>query len=165
MPLPDESVDTVLSTQMIEHVTDPWTLLAESCRLLRAGGGLILSGPSACTRSRMIFFGLPHTVYGATGFEVVDLQANGGCWSVCGLALIHALQTTRLRSRKLLCLINLAVLQTGRSQSIATEHLELPRISGGNSVDKRSDRRRQSDVVFRRIRSAAARDGVDSGLK
>lgn len=112
IPLADESVDTVLSTQTIEHVADHRALLIEAFRLLRPMGVLILSAPMYwCLHEepydffRFTPYGLRHLL-ATTGFEVVDLQANGGCWSVCGLALIHALQTTRLQSRKLLCLIN-----------------------------------------------------------
>jgi SAM-dependent methyltransferase len=112
IPLPDESVDTVLSTQTLEHVADHRALLIEAFRLLRPGGVLILSAPMYwCLHEepydffRFTSYGLRHLLT-ATGFEVVDLQANGGCWSVCGLALIHALQTTRLQSGKLVCLIN-----------------------------------------------------------
>jgi SAM-dependent methyltransferase len=43
VPLPDGSVDAVLSTQVLEHVTDPDTYLAECGRLLRDGGSLLLS--------------------------------------------------------------------------------------------------------------------------
>ena len=43
VPLPDGSVDAVLSTQVLEHVTDPSVYLTECHRLLRPGGSLLLS--------------------------------------------------------------------------------------------------------------------------
>ena len=43
LPLADESVDAVLSTQVLEHVRDPGLYLAECCRVLRPGGRLLLS--------------------------------------------------------------------------------------------------------------------------
>lgn len=43
VPLPEASFDLVLSTQVLEHVEDPDTYLAESMRLLRGGGWLLLS--------------------------------------------------------------------------------------------------------------------------
>lgn len=43
VPLPDASFDTVMSTQVLEHVTDPDTYLSECSRLLRPGGFLLLS--------------------------------------------------------------------------------------------------------------------------
>ncbi|NUP14888.1 MAG: class I SAM-dependent methyltransferase [Streptomyces sp.] len=41
--LPDGTFDGVLSTQVLEHVTDPDTHLREALRLLRPGGRLVLS--------------------------------------------------------------------------------------------------------------------------
>jgi SAM-dependent methyltransferase len=43
VPVDDASVDVVLSTQVLEHVTDPATYLAECFRVLRPGGRLLLS--------------------------------------------------------------------------------------------------------------------------
>jgi SAM-dependent methyltransferase len=43
IPLPDESVDVVLSTQVLEHVDNPALYLSESYRVLKRGGLLILS--------------------------------------------------------------------------------------------------------------------------
>ncbi|MGE0706807.1 MAG: glycosyltransferase [Planctomycetota bacterium] len=41
--LPDASVDVVLSTQVLEHVSDPVVYLREARRLLRPGGRLLLT--------------------------------------------------------------------------------------------------------------------------
>jgi len=43
VPLDDNSVDLVLSTQVLEHVDDPDLYLSESFRVLRPGGSLVLS--------------------------------------------------------------------------------------------------------------------------
>src|SRR3954454_3306352 len=43
VPLPDGAADAVLSTQVLEHVTDPGVYLDECHRLLRPGGSLLLS--------------------------------------------------------------------------------------------------------------------------
>ena len=43
VPVEDESVDAVLSTQVLEHVTDPRVYLDECYRVLRPGGRLLLS--------------------------------------------------------------------------------------------------------------------------
>ncbi len=45
IPLPDESVDTVLSTQVLEHLTTPDLMLQEAYRLLKPEGNLILTAP------------------------------------------------------------------------------------------------------------------------
>ncbi len=43
LPVEDASFDAVLSTQVLEHVTDPATYLRECLRVLRPGGRLLLS--------------------------------------------------------------------------------------------------------------------------
>jgi SAM-dependent methyltransferase len=43
VPLPDRSVDVILSTQVLEHVPQPNEYLAECFRLLRPGGTLVIS--------------------------------------------------------------------------------------------------------------------------
>jgi SAM-dependent methyltransferase len=43
LPVGDESVDAVFSTQVLEHVEDPHRYLAECARVLRPGGKLLLS--------------------------------------------------------------------------------------------------------------------------
>ena len=43
VPLPDESVDAVMSTQVLEHVPDPALYLGECFRVLRPGRRLLLS--------------------------------------------------------------------------------------------------------------------------
>jgi 2-polyprenyl-3-methyl-5-hydroxy-6-metoxy-1,4-benzoquinol methylase len=45
LPFKDASYDTVLVTQVIEHVADHQALLREAFRVLRRDGVLILSGP------------------------------------------------------------------------------------------------------------------------
>ncbi|MBW4470181.1 MAG: methyltransferase domain-containing protein [Stenomitos rutilans HA7619-LM2] len=45
IPLPNASVDTILSTQVLEHLVTPDRMLKESYRLLKAGGSLILTAP------------------------------------------------------------------------------------------------------------------------
>jgi SAM-dependent methyltransferase len=43
VPTPDASFDAVLSTQVLEHVTDPALYVSECFRVLRPGGRLLLS--------------------------------------------------------------------------------------------------------------------------
>lgn len=43
LPLPDASVDLVLSTQVLEHAADPQVYVRECARVLRPGGKLLLS--------------------------------------------------------------------------------------------------------------------------
>src|SRR5882724_11368463 len=45
VPLPNESVDTILSTQVLEHIYDFQSYLADCRRLLRPLGRIIISVP------------------------------------------------------------------------------------------------------------------------
>jgi len=45
IPLEDASFDTVLMTEVLEHLEEPARAIAEARRLLRPGGNLILSTP------------------------------------------------------------------------------------------------------------------------
>jgi SAM-dependent methyltransferase len=46
-PLEDESFDLVVAGEIFEHLARrPWTMLSESCRVLRSGGRLVLSTPN-----------------------------------------------------------------------------------------------------------------------
>ncbi len=45
LPLHAESVDAVLCTEVIEHVVDPFALVAEAHRVLKPEGALLLSAP------------------------------------------------------------------------------------------------------------------------
>jgi SAM-dependent methyltransferase len=76
VPAEDESFDTVMSTQVLEHVSDPGLYLSESFRVLRPGGRMLLSThgifgyhPDPVDYWRWTCAGLQHAVEQA-GFEV-----------------------------------------------------------------------------------------------
>jgi len=45
MPFKDSSFDTVVSTQVLEHVKKPWIMISEISRILKTGGTCILTAP------------------------------------------------------------------------------------------------------------------------
>lgn len=45
IPLPDQSFDAILCTEVLEHVPNPMAVLAEFARLLKPGGKLLLTTP------------------------------------------------------------------------------------------------------------------------
>ncbi len=47
IPLPNQSIDTILCAEVLEHVPDPIKALEEFSRLLKPGGQLILTAPFA----------------------------------------------------------------------------------------------------------------------
>ena len=92
LPLPDESVDCVLSTQVLEHVEHPEKYLAEAWRVLRPDGALVLSThgvwryhPDPTDYWRWTVDGLQIQIYRA-GFNVWSLHSVLSLAS-CGLQL------------------------------------------------------------------------------
>ncbi|MER3523960.1 MAG: hypothetical protein C4326_07805 [Ignavibacteria bacterium] len=45
LPFKDDTFDTVLCSQVIEHVEDPFRMVGEAARVLKPGGHLILTAP------------------------------------------------------------------------------------------------------------------------
>lgn len=83
----DSKFDTVFSTQVIEHVADPFKMSAEMHRVLKPGGYLIVSAPFSWELHeepydffRYSKYGLK-TMFEKAGFEVVEIKPNGGKWA------------------------------------------------------------------------------------
>jgi len=95
--LPDASFDTILCSQVLEHVPRPWNAMREFARVLRPKGVLILTVPHLS-----IIHEAPHDYYRYTRYglkalceqavlEVLKLEPTGGLWCFlahsCSLAL------------------------------------------------------------------------------
>jgi SAM-dependent methyltransferase len=94
VPAPDASFDAVMSTQVLEHVTDPGLYLSESFRVLRSGGRMLLSThgtfvyhPDPDDYWRWTCAGLQRTVRDA-GFEVARFEGIIGLLPT-GLQLVQ----------------------------------------------------------------------------
>lgn len=112
IPLPDHSFDTILCTQVIEHVAEHQLLIQEAFRLLRSPGVLILSGPLYWPLHEEPYDFFRFTEYGlrflleGVGFGPLIIKRNGGQWALSGQALIHALSESRLNRRVVIRTIN-----------------------------------------------------------
>jgi SAM-dependent methyltransferase len=95
----DASVDTVLCTQVLEHVPRPWNAMREIARVLRPGGAVVLSVPhlSAIHEAphdyyRYTQYGLRALAQGA-GLEVIELEATAGLVAFLAHPLSYLLLT------------------------------------------------------------------------
>ncbi|HEX2629109.1 MAG TPA: methyltransferase domain-containing protein [Chitinophagaceae bacterium] len=84
IPLPDQSVDAILCTEVLEHIPDPLGALKEFTRLLKPGGYLITTAPFAS----LTHFAPYHFASGFSrffyekhlpdlGFTIEELTKNG----------------------------------------------------------------------------------------
>lgn len=104
VPVPDQSFDAVLSTQVLEHVEDPPLYLSECFRVLRPGGRLLLSThgifayhPDPVDLWRWTCDGLRREVENA-GFKILRFEGIIGL-AASGLQLVQDAISYRLPSR------------------------------------------------------------------
>lgn len=94
MPFGSAAFDVVLSTQVLEHVPTPATLILEASRVLKPGGHLILTAPQTNPLHeephdyfRFTSHGLQFLVKNA-GFDVVQLRPLGGAIATVGQLVV-----------------------------------------------------------------------------
>ncbi len=94
IPLANNSIDTVISTQTIEHVENPQELVNEAFRILKKNGTFIVSGPMYWPLHEEPYDFFRFTKYGfrylleKAGFIIIEENANGGKWATLGQAFV-----------------------------------------------------------------------------
>jgi 2-polyprenyl-3-methyl-5-hydroxy-6-metoxy-1,4-benzoquinol methylase len=91
IPVPDNSFDVVLCTEVLEHVADPIKAIHEMARILRPGGRMLLTAPlgSFLHQEPYHFYGgyTPHwyqRFLDEASLEVENIEANQGFFSWFG---------------------------------------------------------------------------------
>jgi SAM-dependent methyltransferase len=93
-PFPDASFDTVISTQVLEHVEKPWVMIKEINRILKKDGVCIMTAPFMVP-----YHADPHDYFRYTkeglaslfrneGFEILENDSYGKTFSVLS-EMIH----------------------------------------------------------------------------
>lgn len=94
------SIDTVVCTEVLEHVPRPWDAIAEMARVLKPGGMLIISVPHLSPLHEIPHDYFRYTQYGLQsllargGFEVLRMEEVGGVLSFLGHGASLAFFTT-----------------------------------------------------------------------
>lgn len=106
IPLDNTSFNTVLSTQVIEHVEDHQGLVDEAYRLLNPNGYFILSGPFYWYFHEEPYDFFRFTKHGfkyileKSGFEIVEIIENGGAWANLGQVVNHTFNFSNPNANK-----------------------------------------------------------------
>lgn len=100
LPVPDAVADTVVSFQVLEHLSEPQVMLNEAYRILVTGGTIVLTVPfqwsvheAPYDYFRYTRFGLQH-LFAKAGFTDVVVEEANAFWSMWLLKLNY--QTVRL---------------------------------------------------------------------
>lgn len=113
LPISNDEIDTVLSTQVIEHVNDVNFYLRECYRLLKPGGVLIITAPMQWRHHEVPFDYLRFTRYGLikilsdNAFKILKIDACGGAYALMGQILLNHLNERGIRRKFIFKLINL----------------------------------------------------------
>jgi SAM-dependent methyltransferase len=84
IPIPDNSFDTIISTQVLEHLEFPEQAVKEIFRVLKRGGHCLISAPMLNELHEEPFDFFRYTSYGLeklanrAGFEIVSINRVGG---------------------------------------------------------------------------------------
>jgi SAM-dependent methyltransferase len=120
VPLLDESIDTILANQTLEHVADANFYLSDCRRLLKPGGVLILTAPMQWRHHEVPFDYLRFTRYGLQhlltkhGFEITNMTGSGGVYALLGQIFLNHLAERGIKRKRLFTWINRAALWLDR---------------------------------------------------
>lgn len=98
IPVPDESFDSILCTEVLEHVPDPGRAWAEFSRVLRTGGRILLSAPMYWPAHELPYDFYRYPEHGLrylaedNGFEVEELIPRGGVYAFLGQTILMGIQ-------------------------------------------------------------------------
>jgi SAM-dependent methyltransferase len=112
LPLEDQSVDTILATQTLEHIYDFDLYLRDCHRLLKSGGYLVISVPMQWRHHEVPYDFWRFTRYGLTrkltdvGFNIESIDRCGGVYTLLGTIFLNHRAERATLSRRMARLVN-----------------------------------------------------------
>ena len=112
LPLEDSSIDTLLSTQALEHIDNFEFYLSECARLVRSGGILILTAPMQWRHHEVPYDYWRFTKYGLIRllerheFSIKSISPCGGVYALIGQIFLSHLHEQGVQKRWLNKTIN-----------------------------------------------------------
>lgn len=108
IPLENASVDTIINIQVLEHLPEPWKVVAEFNRVLKQEGYLFVSCPQGAFQHQVPYDFFRYTPFGlrslleSNGFEVIWIKPQLGNFNHIQSELRHStLQLPKLTSNTL----------------------------------------------------------------
>ena len=97
LPLPEASLDSILCTEVLEHVPDPLAVWREFHRVLRPGGRVLLSTPMYWPSHEQPYDFYRYPEYGLrylvekSAFTIEALLPRGGVWALFGQVTLQVM--------------------------------------------------------------------------
>jgi SAM-dependent methyltransferase len=112
LPLDAASIDTLLSTQTLEHIEDVEFYISECARLVRPDGVLILTAPMQWRHHEVPYDYWRFTQYGLIsllerhGFSIKSIAPCGGVYALIGQIFLSHLHERGVRKKWLNKMVN-----------------------------------------------------------
>jgi SAM-dependent methyltransferase len=103
LPFKSDSVDTIVSFQVMEHLPEPFVFLKECRRILCKNGKIILTTPFMWGVHEAPYDYYRYTQYGLkyllekSGFRNINVLPNTGFWVMAGLRLNYHLNQRKIK--------------------------------------------------------------------
>lgn len=108
IPLADESVDVIISIQVLEHLPEPWVVLKEFNRILKKGGYIFASCPQGEPQHQVPYDFYRYTVYGLesifriSGFQTDFIIPQTGNFAKINNDILHSAEILKKEKKTFL---------------------------------------------------------------